>query len=200
MLMIALMEPPTSSDTRTPIVISLCQGEGVDKARKQWKKLKGKYLFNEFALANVFRARFLSAMKDAALNIPMHVPEKWVVDCKHIGSGEPALKYLSRYLYRDGEVTFSYIDSDTDQTQYRTLKGEDFIWLVIQHVLPKGFRRIRDYGFPHGNARKLLSLVQLILHVMISAVPIREQPRFKCPRCESPLQIIGFIKPAWQSG
>jgi hypothetical protein len=34
--------------------------------------------------------------------------------------------------------------------------GEDFLWLVLQHVLPKGFRRVRDYGFLHGNAKKLL--------------------------------------------
>jgi hypothetical protein len=89
--------------------------------------------------------------------------EKWVVDCKHVGQGKPALQYLSRYLYRgvisennivandDGRVTFKYIDSNTGQSQYRTLKGEDFLWLVLQHVLPKGFRRVRDYGFLHGN-------------------------------------------------
>jgi len=54
----------------------------------------------------------------------------------------------------DGWVTFKYTDSKTGKTQYRTLKGEDFCWLVLQHVLPKGFRRIRDYGFLHGNAKK----------------------------------------------
>ncbi len=187
-------------------------GGGVDKARKQWKKLKGKYLFNEFALARVFRARCLEAMNKATLDLPIRAPKKWVVNCKHIGRGEPALKYLSRYLYRgvvsernivanrEGRVTFSYVDSDTGKTQYRTLKGEDFLWLVIQHVLPKGFRRVRDYGFLHGNARKLLSLVQLILHVLISAAPARERPCFRCPKCQAPMQILGFIRPAWQSG
>jgi len=40
----------------------------------------------------------------------------------------------------------------------------------IQHVLPKGFRRVRDYGFLHGNAKKLLFLVQLILHVVIKGI------------------------------
>ena len=91
------------------------------------------------------------------------------------------MKYLSRYLYRGvireqdivanhhGKVTFKYVDSRTGQTRYRTLKGEDFLWLVLQHVLPKGFRRVRDYGFLHGNARKLLTLIQLTLKVMITA-------------------------------
>jgi len=41
-----------------PHIHVVVPGGGVDKARKQWKKKKDKYLFNEFALAKVFRARF----------------------------------------------------------------------------------------------------------------------------------------------
>jgi hypothetical protein len=53
---------------------------GVDKSRKQWKKKKAGYLFNEFALAGVFRARFLEAAAKAGLSLPYSVPTKWVVD------------------------------------------------------------------------------------------------------------------------
>jgi Putative transposase len=53
---------------------------------------------------------------------------------------------------------------------YGTKTGEDFLHLILQHVLPKGLRRVRDYGFLHGNAKKLLSLVQLILHVVIEVI------------------------------
>jgi hypothetical protein len=187
-------------------------GGGVDKAKRQWKKKKGKYLFNEIALAKVFRARFLAALKAAGLAIPNNLPDKWVVDCEHVGKGKPALEYLSRYLYRgvisennivanqDGKVTFKYIEGKTGKTRYRTLSGEDFVWLVLQHVLPKGFRRVRDYGFLHGNAKRLLSLVQLVLQVVIAASSPRPRPVFKCPKCQSPMQILGFIRPAWQSG
>jgi len=70
-------------------------GGGIDKRRRQWKKLKGKYLFNEFALARVFRARCLDAFNKAELSIPIGVPKKWVVDCAHVGRGKSALKYLS---------------------------------------------------------------------------------------------------------
>jgi integrase len=187
-------------------------GGGVDRAKRQWKKKKGRYLFNEFALARVFRARFLAAMNAADLSIPDSLPDQWVVDCKHLGIGEPALQYLSRYLYRgvisekdivanrEGRVTFRYVESNTGKTQYRTLKGEDFLWLVLQHVLPKGFRRVRDYGFLHGKAKKWLALVQLVLKVIIEARTPRPRPAFKCPMCYSPMQIRGFIRPAWQSG
>jgi len=83
-----------------PHIHVVVPGGGVNKARKQWKKKKDKYLFNEFALASVFRARFLEALKKAGLSVPNSLPRKWVVDCTHVGKGLSALKYLSRYLYR----------------------------------------------------------------------------------------------------
>ena len=195
-----------------PHIHVVVPGGGVDKRRCQWKKKKGNYLSNEFAMAKVFRARFLEALNQAGLSIPKKVPPKWVVDCEHVGTGITALKYLSRYLYRgviseknivsnqNGRVTFTYIESKTGNIRYRTLKGEDFLQLILQHVLPKGFRRVRDYGFLHGNAKKLLFLVQLILHVGIQAIKHRPRPVFKCPCCKSPMIILGFRQTGWQPG
>ena len=195
-----------------PHIHVVLPGGGVDKRSQQWKKKKGKYLFNKKAMANVFRARFLTALNKAGFSIPKKVPEKWVVDCSYMGKGITALKYLSRYLYRgviseknivsnqNGQVTFKYIESRTAKTQYRTLKGEDFLRLIVQHVLPKGFRRVRDYGFLHSNAKKLLSLVQLVLQVVIENIKQRPRPVFKCSRCQSPMVIMGFRRPAWESG
>src|SRR5665811_2262391 len=54
-----------------PHIHVVVPGGGVDKPGKQWKKLKGKYLFNEFALAKVFRARCLDAFNKAELSIPI---------------------------------------------------------------------------------------------------------------------------------
>lgn len=195
-----------------PHIHVVAPGGGVDKSKKQWKKKKSKYLFNEFALAKVFRARFLEALTKAGLRVPDSAPRKWVVNCTCAGKGLSALKYLSRYLYRgvigensivanqDGKITFEYVESRTGKTLHRTVKGEDFLWLVLQHVLPKGFRRVRDYGFLHGNAKKLLSLVQLVLHVLMQACAPRPRPAFKCPVCQSPMRIKAFTRPAWVSG
>ncbi|MCP3889302.1 MAG: hypothetical protein GY702_10575 [Desulfobulbaceae bacterium] len=152
-----------------PHIHAVVPGGGIDRRHRYWKKLKGNYLFNARALATVFRARLMEAIKEAGLGIPKKMPEKWVVHCVNVGRGMEALKYLSRYLYRgvisgkniisnhNGLVTFEYIDSSTGETKLRTLSGEEFLHLIVQHVLPKGFRRVRDYGFLHGNARKLLS-------------------------------------------
>ena len=187
-------------------------GGGVLRDRRQWKKLKGRYLFNGLALAKVFRARVLAALIDQGLTVPKALPERWVVHCKRVGRGQRALEYLSRYLYRgvigennivahrDGKITFQYLDAGTGKTQYRTEKGEDFLWLVLQHVLPKGFRRVRDYGYLHGNAKRLLAVVQLVLRIMIEPATPRSRPVYKCPSCHSPMQILRFIKPLRLSG
>jgi len=195
-----------------PHVHVIVPGGGVNRYRKQWRKLRGKYLFNQKALARVFRARLLAGVRAEGLSLPDKLPRQWVVDCKPVGRGEPALKYLSRYLYRgviaensivanhDGRVTFEYLDSSTGETQYRTEKGEDFLWLVLQHVLPRGFRRVRDSGFLHGNAKRTLILVQYLLRVHVTHRPDRPRPVICCPRCQAPMRIVSILRPNWSSG
>ena len=151
-------------------------------------------------------------INQTGLPIPPKAPQEWVVDCSHVGKGIAALKYLSRYLYwgviseknivsnQNGRVIFKYTESKTGNTLYRTLKGEDFLHLIILHVLPKGFRRVRDYGFLNGNAKKLLFLVQLILHVVIKRIELRPRPAFKCPCCKASMVILGFRYTAWNPG
>jgi len=170
--------------------------------RRQWKKLQGEYLFNGFALAEVFRARLLAALAKAGLS-PRVAPPKWVVHVKKVGSGLPALQYLSRYLYRGviseknilsdngAEVTFRYQDNKK-RWRTRTLPGKDFLLLLVQHVLPKGFRRTRNYGFLHGNAKSILSLVQLILRVALPPPLERPTVRVRCAQCQQPMVFLGF--------
>lgn len=107
----------------------------------------------------------LAGIETAGLMLPPRHPGAWVVDCKAVGSGEKALVYLGRYLYRgvireqdivacaDGQVSFRYRDAKTGKLERRTVPGAQFLWLVLQHVLPKGFRRARNYGFLHPNRK-----------------------------------------------
>jgi len=190
-----------------PHIHVVMPGGAINQKRRQWKKLKGKYLFNEFSLAKVFRARFLEALTAAGLTKPKDIPYRWVANVINVGKGLPALKYLSRYLYRGvisekniisnkaGKVTFCYINSTTKKTEYRRLDGEDFLYLVLKHVLPGGFRRVRDYGFLHANAKRILLLVQLILQVTIMPTEKRKRADFICPVCQSKMRI-SMIRPA----
>jgi hypothetical protein len=180
---------------------------GLNKARNEWRKRKGPYLFKEQNLAKVYRAMLLKALKENRLQLPYKLPKEWIVDCEHVGQGLPALKYLSRYLYKgvlsnnnivsdDGtSVTFNYIDSQSGKTKKRKLSGEDFIALLLQHALPKGFRRSRDFGFLHGNAKKRLRLIQYLLQMILPKFKPPEKPCFTCKTCQHPLSITGFIRP-----
>lgn len=182
-------------------------GGGVDRKHGAWKRLPNAYLFNEFALAQVFRGKFHDALAKIDLAFPENTPKKWVVDCEHVGRGESALEYLARYLYRgviseanilshrDGQVTFRYTDGNTKAVQTKTLPGAEFLWRVIQHVLPRGFHRVRDYGFLHHNAQRIRQLVQLILQVTWIPRPKRERPGFCCSACGEPMEVLHVYPP-----
>ena len=116
--------------------------------------------------------------------------------------GLPALQYLSRYLYRgvisqknitgnhNGKITFRYKDSQTQQTATRTLAGEDFIWKLLTHVLPRRFRRVRDYGFLHHNAKKKLLFIQYLLGVKIDQQAEPKKTSVLCELCRHATRII----------
>lgn len=103
-----------------------------------------------------------------------------------------------RYLYRgvlpeknivsnrDGNVTFRYQNSETRKMETRTLSGVEFLRLILLHILPKGFRRARNFGFLHPNS-KLVKLVQLIKQVI---VPPRPRPVVSCACCGKPMRIV----------
>ena len=60
---------------------------------------------------------------------------------------------------------------------------------MAQHVLPKGFRRARNYGFMHGNAKATLQRLQLILKVRLKTVPVKQKKRVCCPQCQNEMQL-----------
>lgn len=166
----------------------------------QWKQ-RG-YLFPAANLARVFRAKWLQAMGNAGLRVQATLPRDWVVHCQSVGSGHKALVYLGRYLYRgvllekdilsdrDGLITFRIRDN-TGAERIQSLPGAEFLWMLLRHVLPKRFRRTRDYGLLHGNSHQLLQVVQLLLHVVLPE-PWRPEPKppIRCPHCGGAMAII----------
>ena len=102
---IAVLHTNTRQLAFHPPVHLVMPAAAVDGKRRQWRTkqrgtAKAGYLFNHKALAKVFRAKMLAGIEAAGLTLPRRYPEKWVVDCKSVGSGEKALLYLERYLYR----------------------------------------------------------------------------------------------------
>ena len=128
---------------------------------------------------------------------------KWVADCTRVGDGRKALVYLGRYLYRgviqehdivgcDGvSVTYRWRDGKSGKTMLRTLNGATFLWLVLQHVLPKGFRRARNHGFLHPNCKRLIALLRLLVF-RPTACPAQptQRPTLVCRCCGAPMVIL----------
>lgn len=178
----------------------------IDRDKQLWrtKKSKKPFLFKHKALAKVFRAKMLETITQEGFALPVKHPEKWVVDCKHVGTGDKALVYLGRYLYRgvirekdiisceDGHVTFRYQNSKTKQIEYKTVTGEAFLWLLLQHVLPRGFRRARNFGFLHPNSKQLIKIIQFIckLDPNQALAWIRKRPPMLCNCCGGTMTII----------
>ena len=206
---IAVLHTNTRQLDYHPHVHLVMPAAAVDGARKQWRtkvggKAGGGYLFNHTALAKVFRAKMLAGIEAAGLSLPARYPTAWVVDCKSVGSGEKALVYLGRYLYRGvirekdivactgTTVTFAYQDAKSGKTERRTVSGADFLWLVLQHVLPKGFRRARNYGFLHPNCKRLIALLHLLLRVVprVAGAWFRARAPILCPCCGAVMAIV----------
>ena len=140
----------------------------------------------------MFRAKVLDALAHAGLALPAQLPKTWLVDCRCVGDGQEALvylgRYLGRYLYRSvvqerdilrcehGRVTFQYRDPRTGKMGLRTLDGAEFVWLVLQHVLPRGLRRSRNFGFLHPNSARSIRLLQVVRRRMPALQP-QDRPR-----------------------
>lgn len=102
-----------------------------------------------------------------------------MVGRRHVGVGEAALVYLSRYLYRGvisaknilaDQANFRYNDSQSCKIQTDALPGAALLWRAIQHVLPSGFQRVGNYGLRCHNAWRIR---QLVLWVIWAPRPVR---------------------------
>ncbi len=191
-----------------PHVHLVMPAAAIDELKRLWRTQKGEgkssYLFNHKALAKVFRAKMLDAIRQQGLKLPLSYPETWVVDVKSVGTGEKALVYLGRYLYKgviqekditaceNGHVTFRYQNSKTKRIEYRTVSGARFLWLVLQHVLPKGFRRARNFGFLHPNSKRLIALLQYLLGFdpKRALAWVEKRPQLTCRCCGAVMNIV----------
>ena len=101
---------------------------------------------------------------------------EWVSFVKHYGHGNDAvLNYLSRYVFRtaisnarilavdETHVTFRFKDRSTDTWKIMRLPGVEFLRRFLQHVLPRGFHKVRYYGLWHHSNRSQSTQAWLLL-------------------------------------
>ena len=138
--------------------------------------------------------------------------KEWVVYAKHaFGGPTPILRYLGRYTHRvaisnhrltafDGDnVTFRWKDyARGNKQRLMTLHASEFLRRHVQHVLPLGFVRIRQFGFLANRHRsQSLTLIRRLLLIEPTAgeLPVGSSPpaTWTCPRCGGLMQIVSRL-------
>jgi hypothetical protein len=150
---------------------------GLDPTARRWVKSPRRFLFSVRALSRVFRGKYLEALRrfssapiDAALRAALYRHE-WVVYAKAPPAGPAALlDYLARYTHRVaiGNERILGFNGRTVRLRWRdslhgnkkrllTLDALTLLSRFVQHVLPRGFKRVRHYGLlaPAGKAKAL---------------------------------------------
>lgn len=192
-----------------PHVHCVVPGGGLSEDQLRWVRPKQPdYFLPQAALALRLRTRLKQVLQQEHPALFNQIPRKvwaikWVADVQPVGSGEPALKYLAAYVYRtalsaerivadEGQhVTFSYRDNTG---KHRTLKlsAEAFLHRFLQHVLPKGFQRVRHFGWLSPAAKDRYERVRALLDWQPTPQLSTRNPQPpRCPCCKKPMLLIG---------
>jgi len=164
-----------------PHVHFLVPGGGLSLDQRTWVAARKKFLVRVEPLSDRCRTLFRQHLErhhpEALQAIPARVwQQRWVTYSQAVGTGENALRYLSRYLFKtatgnrtlerlpNGKLRWPYRDSTTRQGRHVDLEPAELIRRFLQHVLPTGFHRVRRFGWLHPSGRKKLNRVRALLH------------------------------------
>jgi len=207
-----------------PHVHCIVPAGGYDIERNKWNPSSENFFVPVLALSKIFRAKVRDELKKTDLfdQITGSVWKKdWVVHSKPVGDGTHVLEYAAPYIYRvaisnnriisikEGMVTFRYKESGSNKWKTTTIHALEFIRRFLQHVLPKGFIKVRRYGFLSPSYKDTFNKIQTLLTWMIillmnplnpgnasndNETGIKETVIKKCPHCGGKLVLIETIK------
>jgi len=203
-----------------------CNERGEVDASPRWVSCRPGFFLPVRVLSRVYRGKFMAGLRALAAEGKVTLPDlgplyakEWVVYAKPpFGGPEQVLKYLARYTHRvaisnhrlvklaDGRVTFRYHDyADSRKEKLLTLSAEEFLRRFVQHVLPKGFMKIRHYGLlssRHREARLHLARRLLLPKVALSGSgsdEIKPAEPWRCPQCSGMRRTRGEQLPRAES-
>ena len=192
----------------------------------RWLPAKGRVLVHAKPLAKLFRGKVRAALQQLgwAQTVPAETwRTAWVVDCRPVGTGAAALTYLAPYIFRVAlsnprivavaheQVTFRYRVGATKQTKCCTLPATRFIGRFLQHILPRGFVKVRYFGLFRPGNRQVLAQLRAMLcgpapsdaarpsaDVQTSdAPPVPAVAR--CPVCGAQMELTQIVPPMSRS-
>ncbi len=211
--MVAVLHTWTRAKEYHPHLHLLVPGGALDKDGN-WRPARRKFLVPVKALSPIFRAIFMKRARKVLPPeaFPQEVWEKdWVVFSRPtFKKTKKVLTYLSRYVYRvaiannsiialeNDHVTFRYQNADTGQWKTMRLPAMEFLRRFLQHVLPKGFHKVRYFGFLHPTNKVTLKRLQLLLWERDSDRAETPEQEFEagtkqakvCPCCKEGVMIV----------
>ena len=219
--------------TAHPHVHCVVPAGGLSPDHARWIRSRDNYFLPKKVLAELFRGKFVDALKEAFQNGQLHFhgdlkllaqPEifaawlrplhrqDWVVYLKRpFGGPAYVVHYLGRYTHRvaisnhrlvsfkDGQVTFRWRDSaHHNEQKLMTLSVDEFLRRFLLHILPKGFVRIRNFGFLANRRRSTLLPLCFQLLGTTPQPPAEEHSSstedaaelYRCPHCGGPMKVI----------
>ncbi len=163
-----------------PHIYYLVPGGGLGLDQRHWVPAQENFLLPVYPLSDHFRHLFYQALQqhhpEALRSLPRKIwKQRWVVHSQPVGSGQQALQYLSRYVFKtatgnrplellpDGRVRWPYRDSATGQPGHQDLTPDELLRRFLQHILPSGYHRVRLFGWFHPASRRKLNRVRALL-------------------------------------
>ena len=212
-----------------PHIHCIVPGAGIDATGRVVTVKNENFLVPQPALRSIFRARFrdgftalavlVAADPDKKQALPSIDPavwqKDWGVDMKPFGSGENIIKYLGAYVCRtaigdsrilsvsETHVRFRWKDrAHGDAQRVENLEGGEFVKRYLRHVLPRGMRAVRYFGFCHPAAKAKRERIAFHtgrpLHIGAAAVVPEKPPHVvACPCCGEPMRKLLRLLPAW---
>ena len=187
-----------------PHVHLLLTGGGITADGQHWEPARGEFLVPVAVLSRKIAARFRAALEAKAPAVFAEISadvwrREWVSFCKHYGHGNDAvLTYLSRYVFRTAICNARILDMDQTHVTFRwkdrgagtwcteRLSGVEFLRRFLQHVLPRGFHKVRYYGLwnPCQREQSNRAWVLLILTTPVDSVRPPKLAAFSDPLSE----------------
>lgn len=183
-----------------PHIHCIIPNGGASEDGTRWVKGSSIFLVSVKRLSLVFRGKLLQSLeryfeKGELCGDPikirnalrMSARKNFVVYAKRpFGGPTQVVKYLGRYTHRvgisekriisakDGTVTFLFLDRSAGHIQKQiTLSDNDFIHKFMLHVLPKGLRKIRYFGYM-GNRDRTVSLEKVRALIIAEGVALED--------------------------
>ena len=201
--MLGVLHTNTRQLEAHPHIHYLIPGVVFNRLKGTVKKVSNQRLLGFSPLAKLFRGKFLSELKKCGISFPHYLYGKdWKVDSRAKGDGKGVLEYLSRYLVKGvvsqhalsqkGEsVALTYRENQSQQKRKIEMTELELLKRLAHHVLPQGFRSVREYGFLAAAAKKKLIRIQLLLEVHLEEDELPLLPKPKCPCCQG--RMSAFI-------